>query len=63
MPPAPRGERILCGRSFVRAANAVDRLFCDINYFVTPERAGHVFGMHLQLVVVGASALDQAVQY
>ena len=30
---------------------------------VTPECAAHVFGIHLQLVVVGASARDQAARY
>ena len=47
-------------------AETIDTLVNELGleiHEVTPECAAHVFGIHLQLVVVGASARDQAARY
>ena len=47
-------------------AETISKLVSELGleiHDVTLERGTHVFGIHLQLVVVGASALDQAARY
>lgn len=60
---AELGEKMMRGPNLVGGADAINRLCNLLAYLVTPARTVHVFGIHLQLVVVGSSARDQAVRY